>query len=160
MSIAPKRSASLVADGPRTRGHAPSRIPSLSAHSHAMPSGRKRRSATAVGLAPATGQTSGRTPTPSWRIKPTEARILSLKDSEYNLDSLLHDPTQSFARRSSFGNSPNASRSTRRSASCSAAPRIPMRPTKVHRWDGLTREASEWDGLRRVSGYLRVNKQC
>jgi len=31
-----------------------------------------------------------------------------------------------------------------------------MRPIKVLRWDGLTREASEWDGLRRVSDYLRV----
>ena len=45
----------------------------------------------------------------------------------------------------------DSTRTTRRSASCSATTRKSMHPTKIQRWSGLTRTVSDWDhGLRRV----------
>ncbi|KAF2691886.1 hypothetical protein K458DRAFT_353989 [Lentithecium fluviatile CBS 122367] len=150
MSIAPRRTAPAVGEWPRPRVHAPSHRLSLTNSSSGVPSSRRRNSVTAVGSVFAAGQTAGYSPPPSWRVRPNRARAHSLADKAYNLDFLQCDPTRTLSRRNSHSRFQDSTlRLARRSASCSAASRSPMRAAKVQRWAGLTREASEWDGLRR-----------
>jgi hypothetical protein len=160
MSVAPNRTAGAEAEGSRPDSHAPSRVASLSNHPHVIPSARKRKSVTTGGSVNATGQKPGRAPTPSWRIESIQARTRTLINDGYNSDSFDCRPAKDVSRRNSLArSSDNNSHSVWPFASCSTATRSAMRPVKVQRWDGLSREASEWDGLRRVSVFLLCSKQ-
>jgi hypothetical protein len=161
MSVAPNRTARAEAEGSRPDSHAPSRMASLSNHLHIVPSARKRKSSTTGGSVNATGQKPGPAPTPSWRIEPGQARTHTQITNGYNSNSFDCGPARGVTRRDSLTRSlDNNSRSVRSSAGCSTATRSAMRSVRVQRWDALSREVSEWDGLRRVSVHLFCSKQC
>jgi hypothetical protein len=156
MPTNPGRTTPLVGERPRSRPlpH-PSCTPSPTKSPTTQP-GQKRSSVTAVTSALATGQTTDHHPR---RARSSQARPRITTEEKHYLDLPYNSPTRSMSRRDRPSPSTaNTAHPTRRSASCSGATQVPMRAAKVRRWAGSTRETSEWDGLRRVSDRLHVER--
>ncbi|KAF2467154.1 uncharacterized protein BDR25DRAFT_305616 [Lindgomyces ingoldianus] len=136
---------SNIAEKPRPS--VPSRTSSLK---YCRPSWMDGKGNFNSGISSANARTPAETPASSWgTIRSTLTGRNFIAEDGNSLEFLKGPPSVSLPRSYLTRSTSHSVKTNRRSTSCSATMRNTTRGEKVKRWAGLTRTASDWDGLRR-----------